>query len=210
MGSVPWSGYRSRWCGDWREIKAPHLSLGFSCKAKGRATEARPKIMVGMRGLEPPRCHHHRLLRPARLPVPPHPRDVRIYERHQGVSRHCLAGVCAGASYDTSPASAPLSSEETASIEATMMTSKANPRTAPVEGTIASVMPVDKPGLSRQANSASAVARDHENRTLSNLRPTSIEATVSRIMAVYESVQLFLLPTAATTSLRGCCRRQSC
>jgi len=91
-----------------------------------------------------------------------------------------------------------------------MMTSKANPRTAPVEGTIASVMPVDKPGLSRQANSASAVARDHENRTLSNLRPTSIEATVSRIMAVYESVQLFLLPTAATTSLRGCCRRQSC
>ena len=27
-----------------------------------------------MRGLEPPRCHHHRLLRPARLPVPPHPR----------------------------------------------------------------------------------------------------------------------------------------
>ena len=26
-----------------------------------------------MRGLEPPRCHHHRLLRPARLPVPPHP-----------------------------------------------------------------------------------------------------------------------------------------
>src|ERR1043165_3136044 len=31
-------------------------------------------ILVRMRGLEPPRCHHHRLLRPARLPVPPHPR----------------------------------------------------------------------------------------------------------------------------------------
>ena len=29
-----------------------------------------------MRGLEPPRCHHHRLLRPARLPVPPHPQDA--------------------------------------------------------------------------------------------------------------------------------------
>jgi hypothetical protein len=29
--------------------------------------------LVRMRGLEPPRCHHHRLLRPARLPVPPHP-----------------------------------------------------------------------------------------------------------------------------------------
>jgi hypothetical protein len=41
-----------------------------------------------MRGLEPPRCHHHRLLRPARLPVPPHPRAVRIYEPDHGVSRH--------------------------------------------------------------------------------------------------------------------------
>src|ERR1044071_4186501 len=30
-------------------------------------------FLVRMRGLEPPRCHHHRLLRPARLPVPPHP-----------------------------------------------------------------------------------------------------------------------------------------
>src|SRR5215813_606595 len=32
--------------------------------------------MVRMRGLEPPRCHHHRLLRPARLPVPPHPQGT--------------------------------------------------------------------------------------------------------------------------------------
>ena len=31
-----------------------------------------------MRGLEPPRCRHHRLLRPARLPVPPHP-HVQIH-----------------------------------------------------------------------------------------------------------------------------------
>ena len=37
--------------------------------------------MVRMRGLEPPRCHHHRLLRPARLPVPPHPRGNSLYER---------------------------------------------------------------------------------------------------------------------------------
>src|SRR5215467_11550687 len=33
-------------------------------------------LLVRMRGLEPPRCHHHRLLRPARLPVPPHPQDA--------------------------------------------------------------------------------------------------------------------------------------
>src|SRR5829696_5406646 len=33
-------------------------------------------LMVRMRGLEPPRCHHHRLLRPARLPVPPHPQNA--------------------------------------------------------------------------------------------------------------------------------------
>jgi hypothetical protein len=43
--------------------------------------------LVGMRGLEPPRCHHHRLLRPARLPVPPHPRVNGIYEPDRGVSR---------------------------------------------------------------------------------------------------------------------------
>src|SRR6188474_1453144 len=36
--------------------------------------EAKELLLVRMRGLEPPRCHHHRLLRPARLPVPPHPR----------------------------------------------------------------------------------------------------------------------------------------
>ena len=34
-------------------------------------------FLVRMRGLEPPRCHHHRLLRPARLPVPPHPQKWR-------------------------------------------------------------------------------------------------------------------------------------
>ena len=37
-------------------------------------------FLVRMRGLEPPRCHHHRLLRPARLPVPPHPRGNSLYE----------------------------------------------------------------------------------------------------------------------------------
>ena len=43
--------------------------------------------MVRMRGLEPPRCHHHRLLRPARLPVPPHPRDSsNIRTRSRGVN----------------------------------------------------------------------------------------------------------------------------
>src|SRR5262249_18338954 len=31
------------------------------------------EILVRMRGLEPPRVLPHRLLRPARLPVPPHP-----------------------------------------------------------------------------------------------------------------------------------------
>ena len=44
--------------------------------------------MVRMRGLEPPRCHHHRLLRPARLPVPPHPRTETHYtNRASTVSR---------------------------------------------------------------------------------------------------------------------------
>src|SRR6185295_9038026 len=41
-----------------------------------------------MRGLEPPRCHHHRLLRPARLSVPPHPHAGKtLCERVRIVSR---------------------------------------------------------------------------------------------------------------------------
>src|SRR6266404_425002 len=56
-------------------------------KGELRFPGTRPSnVMVRMRGLEPPRCHHHRLLRPARLPVPPHPREIRIYEPDQGVS----------------------------------------------------------------------------------------------------------------------------
>ena len=38
-----------------------------------------------MRGIEPPRCHHHRLLRPARLPVPPHPRKRAKFNIRAGV-----------------------------------------------------------------------------------------------------------------------------
>jgi hypothetical protein len=68
--------------------KARAILMGLALPY-GRASDTRlaSKIMVRMRGLEPPRCHHHRLLRPARLPVPPHPRAVRIYERDQPVSR---------------------------------------------------------------------------------------------------------------------------
>src|SRR5207302_8308575 len=45
-------------------------------------------FVVRMRGLEPPRCHHHRLLRPARLPVPPHPRtESDLTDASEQVSR---------------------------------------------------------------------------------------------------------------------------
>src|SRR5258705_9666930 len=53
--------------------------------------------MVRMRGLEPPRCRHHRLLRPARLPVPPHPHAVKsLCEWDPAVSRkqNCRASLC--------------------------------------------------------------------------------------------------------------------
>src|SRR5882762_9375778 len=66
--------------------KRAHPFVFLDANKKGEPCGS-PKIMVGMRGLEPPRCHHHRLLRPARLPVPPHPRGVRIYEPCHGVSR---------------------------------------------------------------------------------------------------------------------------
>src|SRR5260370_18643208 len=65
-----------------------------------------------------------------------------------------------------------------------MMTSKTTPRTASVEATIASVVAVDKPGLSRQADSAPAVTRDHENRTRSTPRTASVEATIASVVAV--------------------------
>ena len=52
--------------------------------------------MVRMRGLEPPRCHHHRLLRPARLPVPPHPRmETHYTNRASMVSRNAVASIAA-------------------------------------------------------------------------------------------------------------------
>jgi hypothetical protein len=51
-------------------------------KRRVRLTDPPPRydfLLVRMRGLEPPRCHHHRLLRPARLPVPPHPQGTGRY-----------------------------------------------------------------------------------------------------------------------------------
>jgi hypothetical protein len=46
--------------------------------------------LVRMRGLEPPRCHHHRLLRPARLPVPPHPQGTGCH--YANGFRRCQPG----------------------------------------------------------------------------------------------------------------------
>jgi len=82
-----------------------------------------------------------------------------------------------------------------------MMTAKTTPRTAPVEATIASVVAVDKPGLSRQADSAPAVTRDHENRTRSNLGAASVEATAARVAAIDEHVRPSAEPDPPTTSL---------
>src|SRR5713226_926621 len=85
--------------------------------------------------------------------------------------------------------------------KATMMTAKSTPRTASVEATIASVVAIDKPGLSRQADSAPAVTRDHENRTRSNLGAASVEATAARVAAIDEHVRPSAEPDPATTSL---------
>jgi len=119
------------------------------------------------------------------------------------VSRHCPAGVRAGENYDRSW-QARLSSEETASIEVATIASQTNPRTAPVEAAIASVMTVNEPGLSRQSDSAPAVARDYENRPRSNLRPASVQASNAsnaRVLAIDEHVRLSAGPDPATTSL---------
>jgi len=95
-----------------------------------------------------------------------------------------------------------LSSEETPSIEvAMMMASKANPRTAPVEATIASVMAVNESGLSRQADSTPAVTRGYQNRPRSKLRPAPVQASDARVVAIDEHVRLSAEPDPATTSL---------
>src|SRR6185369_7997613 len=75
------------------------LRSGLVLRGAKRASRLPPTdspyliLLVRMRGLEPPRCHHHRLLRPARLPVPPHPQDageVIMRMRVEGVKNACL------------------------------------------------------------------------------------------------------------------------
>jgi hypothetical protein len=43
-----------------------------------------PKIMVRMRGLEPPRPYGHGDLNAARLPIPPHPHTAEATISHRG------------------------------------------------------------------------------------------------------------------------------
>jgi len=77
-------------------------------------------------------------------------------------------------------------------------------RGATVEATIASVMAVNEPGLSRESDSAPAVARGYENRPRSNLRPASVQASNAsnaRVVAIDEHVRLSAGPDPATTSL---------
>jgi hypothetical protein len=69
----------SRFCGNYFLLPALRSLLRMIRLNKNKNGEALVwgfaefLCLVRMRGLEPPRCHHHRLLRPARLPVPPHP-----------------------------------------------------------------------------------------------------------------------------------------
>ena len=51
--------------------------------------------LVRTNGIEPSRCHHHRLLRPARLPVPPRPHvgnidDTNLREKVQECGKDLL------------------------------------------------------------------------------------------------------------------------
>ena len=45
--------------------------------------------MVGMKGLEPLRCYHQRILSPLRLPVPPHPHNWRFLPDLNRWSQSC-------------------------------------------------------------------------------------------------------------------------
>ena len=50
--------------------------------------------LVGMTGLEPVRCFHHRILSPMRLPIPPHPQfyggTCQIWTGDHRVAVYCL------------------------------------------------------------------------------------------------------------------------
>ena len=51
-------------------------------KASAQPTEEKIKNLVPRVGIEPTRCHHHRILNPARLPVPPprHGKGRPVYQ----------------------------------------------------------------------------------------------------------------------------------
>ena len=54
----------------------------------------RPKLLVRISGVEPPRYFYHRLLRPARLPIPPYPHYQQFYHDVQKTNRiQCATAV---------------------------------------------------------------------------------------------------------------------
>ena len=81
------------------------------------------------------------------------------------------------------------------------MTLKTMPWPPPIKAAATSVMAVNEPGLSRQADSTPAVTRDYENRPRSNLRAASVQTSDARVVAVDEHVRLSAEPDPATTSL---------
>ena len=57
----------------------PHRELAMVLEKCGRRwinSQHLLREMVRLSGLEPPRCRHHRYLKPARLPIPPQPQRI--------------------------------------------------------------------------------------------------------------------------------------
>src|SRR5205823_1366206 len=64
----------------------------------------------------------------------------------------------------------------------------------PIKAAATSVMAVNEPGLSRQADSTPAVTRDYENRPRSNLPPASVPASAARVVPIDEHLRLSAEP----------------
>ena len=153
--------------------------------------------MVRMRGLEPPRCHHHRLLRPARLPVPPHPRTGTHYtNRASTVSRNAARPNCGARIKIVSVlVSPPVSSSSPIDIRVSAIGCVSSPPIiVRVIGTIAIADAVPK-------DTVSAIVRVSS-------RSATVPPPITRVMAVYKLGAL-LVPIrsasaaiASTTALR--------
>ena len=166
-----------------------------------------------MRGLEPPRCHHHRLLRPARLPVPPHPLTRIHYANGLG---HCQESISYGDRYDnTKPGAIPTGSpipgahgRYSSRFCICLPTCISQPQLvaaiAPIIAIHSSITNNEPVIVEIPMTTGTKAVAPGNISYASSARSTSVPASISGVVAVYKLAALIILvaenPTAAMTS----------